>query len=249
MFKNKKKESLLPTVKLEPELSRGEWMQKYWRPCAAFMYMICCLSDFAIFPIMFTVVQFWEEQASNDAFRQWVPITLQGGGINSSVTTITLSSIPAGLPSAGFIKIDSETISYAGVNPAANQLINCARGQNGTTAASHTAGAAVTQQNIPCFNLWPTPNAPGDQYTLVYWYLRRIQDAGTGVTEQDIPFRWLNCMIAGLAYHLSVKLEGVTQERVMFLKADYEDQFGLASTEDRETAPVRFVPRNLFYYN
>lgn len=80
MFKNKK-ESLLPTVKLEPELSRGEWMQKYWRPCAAFMYMICCLCDFAVFPIMFTVVQFWEEQASNDAFRQWVPITLQGGGL------------------------------------------------------------------------------------------------------------------------------------------------------------------------
>jgi len=80
VFKNKK-ESLLPTVKLEPELSRGEWMQKYWRPCAAFMYMICCLCDFAVFPIMFTVVQFWEEQASNDAFRQWVPITLQGGGL------------------------------------------------------------------------------------------------------------------------------------------------------------------------
>jgi len=77
----KKKESTLPTVKLEPGLSKGEWMQKYWRPCAAFMYMICCLCDFAVFPIMFTVVQFWEEQASNDAFRQWVPITLQGGGL------------------------------------------------------------------------------------------------------------------------------------------------------------------------
>ena len=63
------------------EMSKGEWMQKYWRPCAAFMYMICCLADFAIFPIMFTVVQFWETQAANDAFRQWVPITLQGGGL------------------------------------------------------------------------------------------------------------------------------------------------------------------------
>lgn len=81
MFKNKKKESILPKVKLEPGLSKGEWMQKYWRPCAAFMYMICCLCDFAVFPIMFTVVQFWEEQAANDAFRQWVPITLQGGGL------------------------------------------------------------------------------------------------------------------------------------------------------------------------
>lgn len=114
MFKNKKKESLLPTVKLEPELSRGEWMQKYWRPCAAFMYMICCLSDFALFPIMFTVVQFWEEQASNDAFRQWVPITLQGGGLFHVSMCAVLgvsaygrtqeklagqSAVPAGLPS------------------------------------------------------------------------------------------------------------------------------------------------------
>lgn len=81
MFKNKKKDSILPTVKLEPGLSKGEWMQKYWRPCAAFMYMICCLCDFAVFPIMFTVVQFWEQEAANDAFRQWVPITLQGGGL------------------------------------------------------------------------------------------------------------------------------------------------------------------------
>lgn len=74
----KKKET---TPKAVDKMTRGEWMQKYWRPCAAFMYMACCLCDFAIFPIMFTVVQFWEEQAANDAFRQWVPITLQGGGL------------------------------------------------------------------------------------------------------------------------------------------------------------------------
>ena len=76
----KKKEKAAPAV-LDETTSKGEWMQKYWRPCAAFMYMACCLCDFAIFPIMFTVVQFWETQAANDAFRQWVPITLQGGGL------------------------------------------------------------------------------------------------------------------------------------------------------------------------
>ena len=58
-----------------------DWMTKRWRPMMAIMYMICCLCDFALFPIMFTVVQFWEVQAANDAFRQWVPITLQGGGL------------------------------------------------------------------------------------------------------------------------------------------------------------------------
>ena len=58
-----------------------DWMTKKWRPMMALMYMTCCLFDFALFPIMFTVVQFWEVQAANDAFRQWVPITLQGGGL------------------------------------------------------------------------------------------------------------------------------------------------------------------------
>ena len=58
-----------------------DWMSKKWRPMMAMMYMFCCLCDFAIFPILFTLVQFWEVQAANDAFRQWVPITLQGGGL------------------------------------------------------------------------------------------------------------------------------------------------------------------------
>jgi hypothetical protein len=58
-----------------------DWMTKRWRPLMAMMYMTCCLADFFLFPIMFTVVQFWETQAANDAFRQWVPITLQGGGL------------------------------------------------------------------------------------------------------------------------------------------------------------------------
>ncbi len=61
--------------------NKEDWMTKKWRPMMAMMYMLCCLADFAIFPIMFTIVQFWETQAANDAFRHWVPITLQGGGL------------------------------------------------------------------------------------------------------------------------------------------------------------------------
>ena len=67
-------------VKVEKK-SDEDWMTKKWRPMMAMMYMSCCLFDFALFPIMFTAVQFWELQAANDAFRQWVPITLQGGGL------------------------------------------------------------------------------------------------------------------------------------------------------------------------
>ena len=68
--------------KEEAQVKKDEdWMTKKWRPMMAMMYMTCCLFDFALFPIMFTIVQFWEVQAANDAFRQWVPITLQGGGL------------------------------------------------------------------------------------------------------------------------------------------------------------------------
>jgi hypothetical protein len=77
--------------------------------------------------------------------------------------------------------------------------------------------------------------------------MRRIQDAGTGVRTQDIPFRFIPCMVAGLAYHLSVKIPGVDPNRMPMLKAEYEQQFQLAAEEDREKAAIRFVPRNLFY--
>jgi hypothetical protein len=81
----------------------------------------------------------------------------------------------------------------------------------------------------------------------VYYRMRRIQDAGSGVTVQDIPFRFIPCMVAGLAYLLSMKLPDVDPNRVMGLKAEYEQQWELAQAEDRETAPLRFVPRNMFY--
>jgi len=97
----------------------------------------------------------------------------------------------------------------------------------------------------PQINVWPSPDQ-SNYYTFVYWRLRRIQDAGNGINTQDIPFRFLPCMGAGLAYYLSLKLPDAA-ERIPMLKADYEEQFRLAAEEDREKAPVRFVPRQIFY--
>jgi hypothetical protein len=186
-------------------------------------------------------IQMWFNRQSG---QENLSTATLSGNITSTDTSITVSSV-ANLATAGFIKIDNETISYP--NIVGNQLVNCARGQNNTTAASHTSGAALTIQNIPAINIWPTPNAPGDQYTLVYYRMRRIQDAGTGTSVQDIPFRFIPCMVAGLALQLSMKLPDVDPQRIMALKADYEQQWDIAQAEDRETAPLRFVPRNLFY--
>jgi len=169
------------------------------------------------------------------------------GGISATDTTLTLTSVD-GLSSVGFIKIGSETIGYTNIDPTTNQLQNCWRGQNGTTAAAHLTGSAITNQNLPYINIWPTPNPPGDQYTFVYYRLRRIQDAGDGGTYvQDIPFRFIPAIVAGLAYYISMKKPEVDPNRIAMLKADYEQQYQLAGEEDREKAAIRFVPRTLYY--
>lgn len=102
----------------------------------------------------------------------------------------------------------------------------------------------VQRLNTPQVTLWPVPDA-STTYTLVYWRLRRIQDAGNGVNTMDMPFRFLPAMIAGLAYYLALKVpDGMT--RLEVLKAQYDEAWTLASDEDREKAPVRFVPRQMF---
>lgn len=105
----------------------------------------------------------------------------------------------------------------------------------------------VTGIDNPKIVVWPTPNAPGDQYTFVYWRLRRIQDAGNGVSTPDIPFRFIPAMVAGLAFYLAQKLPDMDINRVAGLKSEYDQQFQFAADEDREKASIRFVPRQLFY--
>jgi hypothetical protein len=190
-------------------------------------------------------IQMWINRQTG--YKATIPQTTLAAGspITATSTTITLTST-AGLPTTGFIDIDNETIAYQ--NIVGNQILNAWRGQNGTTAASHAAGASVYANNLPCINVWPTPNPPGNQYTLVYYRMRRMQNAGDGLNTQDIPFRLVPAMVAGLAYHLSMKLEGVDAQRIMALKAQYDETWQQAADEDREKASIRFVPRNLFYY-
>lgn len=103
----------------------------------------------------------------------------------------------------------------------------------------------ITGVDHPSINVWPAPEQ-SNYYTFVYWRLRRIQDAGTGVTTQDIPFRFLPCMVAGLAYHLSKKIPGAL-ERTQMLKMEYEELWQQAADEDREKAALRIAPRQMFY--
>jgi hypothetical protein len=161
--------------------------------------------------------------------------------ITAASTQITLDSV-VGLPAAGFIKIDNEVINYSYID--GNTLYNCFRAQQNTTAASHTAGATVYWQQVPAVTVWPTPDN-AQQYQLVYWRLRRTQDAGGGVNVMDVPFRFIPCMAAGLSYYLAMKVAtGV--DRLPVLKAQYDEAWELAAQEDHEKAALRLVPRQTY---
>ena len=101
----------------------------------------------------------------------------------------------------------------------------------------------------PQINVWPAPDQ-GTQlnpyYVFYYWRLKRIFDAGDGVNVPDIPFRFQNCLVAGLAYMIAVKKPDVAPDRLMGLKMMYDEAWDLASQEDREKAPDRFVPREYY---
>jgi len=101
----------------------------------------------------------------------------------------------------------------------------------------------ITGVAAPTINLWPTASAPDGQYTLVYFRLRRIEDAGDAANTLDIPFRFLPALTSGLAYYLSAKVPNMDPTRASMLKADYNEQFQTAASEDRERASLMLTPR------
>jgi hypothetical protein len=95
-------------------------------------------------------------------------------------------------------------------------------------------------RDAPKVNVWPVPD--NNNYVLYYWRMRRIQDAGSGVQTADMNFRFFPCLVAGLAYHIAMKVPELA-ERIPMLKAVYDEQFEMAAGEDREKTAARFVPR------
>ena len=114
---------------------------------------------------------------------------------------------------------------------------------NRQSGATYPDGVTTTVKN-PQINVWPTPDG-STSYIFVYWRLRRIQDMGSGVTTADIPFRFLPALVAGLAFHLSIKIPEAAA-RSADLKVMYDEAFRDAVDEDREKAALRIAPRMSF---
>ena len=183
-------------------------------------------------------IQVWIQRLSGETN----PTTaVLDGAITSTATTITLNTV-VGLAGSGFIRLGTEDIYYTYVS--GNTLGGVYRGQNNTTAAAQADGTAVFVPQLPAITVWPTPDN-STTYQFVYYRLRRVQDAGAGAETADMNFRFLPCVVAGLAYHIAVKVPEL-MPRIQMLKQIYDEAFDIAAGEDREKAAIRFVPRQMF---
>jgi hypothetical protein len=111
-----------------------------------------------------------------------------------------------------------------------------------TTPSKTTQGRPtqvyIDRQITPTLTVWPTPENSTD--SLIYYRIRRIQDADAATNNPDIPFRFLPCLVAGLAFHISLKK---APQRTQILKAFYEEEFERAASQDIEHGiPLRLVP-------
>lgn len=180
-----------------------------------------------------TPTQVWIDRKTGTEARTQVRTSAD---VDETDRTIPIT-ITSGLPPYGVVRIGDEVLTYSGI--VGGMLFGCVRGPN---AAPHSAGESVYIVRVPTATVWPVPSAQASGSHLVVWYLRRMDDVGTGSSEQDVPYRFIPALVSGLAFYLSAKIPGVAADRAMLLKQDYEEQWAMAATEDREKATLRIVP-------
>lgn len=119
-------------------------------------------------------------------------------------------------------------------------------GHTNPTITGRPTEVYIDRQRVaPIVKLWPLPNIAG--YTLVYWILRRIEDAGAFTNNGDFPFRFLPAFIAGLAYYIAEKRQQADPALIQRLKLAYDETWQLAADEDRDRSTLSIVPRGSAY--
>ena len=177
----------------------------------------------------------------NLMFADWANRGLNMWTVNQATVSVTSGTATYSLASD---YVDLLEVVLRNSNSVDFTLTQRSRGEYLTIPNKGTTGQPsqyfFDRQVTPTITLWATPDA---SYTLVYYYVRRIQDADTLVNTTDAPFRFLPCMVAGLAYYLAIKK---APDRIQILKTLYEEEFQRAAAEDANSTPLKLTP-NISY--
>ncbi len=102
------------------------------------------------------------------------------------------------------------------------------------------------QRDAPIAHVWPLPGTEGP-FTMVYWVMRRMDDAGAFSNTADVPFRFYSAFIAGLAFYMAEKKQADNPELITRLQGRYEEEWQRAADEDRDRSTLSIVPRGSVY--
>ena len=173
----------------------------------------------------------------NLMFADWANRGLNLWTVKQATLTLTEGQAQETL-TADVVDILEDTLRRNGTDYEVERI---SRGEYATLPNKTTKGRPsqfyFDRQIDPVINLWATPENSTDQ--LVYYYVRRIEDADALVNTTDMPFRFYPCMVAGLAYYLAMKR---APEKIQILKSVYEEEFQRAADEDEGRTPLKLQP-------
>ena len=89
-------------------------------------------------------------------------------------------------------------------------------------------------------SVYPTPDSTNASKDMHFYYIKRIQDVGAYTNATDMPFRFIPCMVSGLAYYLSMKY---APQLMQGMKLVYEDEFQRALQEDGSASSTYITPK------
>ena len=112
-----------------------------------------------------------------------------------------------------------------------------------TTSGSPTQFATLRGESTETVYVWPVPDST-TTYTFRYYRIRRLYDiTKSALQNADVPFRFLPCLVNGLAYYLAMKIPNTRPDRISMLKLNYEETFKTAFESDKQRADMKIVPR------
>jgi len=156
--------------------------------------------------------------------------------LTSGTNSYTLNSYDIDIVSAIVRQIDGSTTTDI-------QLTRIGRTEYLSIPDKSTTGRPtqlfLDRQTTPVVKLWPTPDSTYT-YRLIANTIQRIDDVTASAQDPQIPSRFMPCMASGLAYYIALKKN---PEKAPMLKAEYEELFNRASSEDTDRAIVQLVPR------
>ena len=89
-------------------------------------------------------------------------------------------------------------------------------------------------------SVYPTPDSSNASKDMHFYYIKRIEDIGAYTNATDMPFRFIPCMVSGLAYYLSMKY---APQLMQGMKLIYEDEFQRALQEDGSASSTYITPK------